>query len=368
MLRDFPPLTKLIDDGITKEIAKEFEEYNSRKGDRYPLSPSGIGKCALKLARDVAHHHGIASYPRNAESRAPKLQRVFNRGHLLESALIDDMEKYTHLKFKQRQQRVHLFDVQSELNGQRLSQAVEGDIDGLAVCDISGAKILVDFKSKGAFYSAGFSDSISEFFGNLLQTGFVEDLGNNCYMIKDVYGLFQLLPLDDFFVDYLLQLNSYAFSDWFRRTGVDGVALYYENKNTCANYEVRWVPSEQLFEFAKNKLQYVFNTTLKDGPEAVPRDFSQGSVRCRLCDYNELCNGKEEVKPSVRVVGRVDEAMEKSYQLGIVERKRGDKVASEILLEMERKGLTHITMSDGITYERKFLKSPKPHYELRLVK
>lgn len=365
-LRSFPPITKQVDEGIEREIVKEFEEYNNRTGKRYPLSPSGIGKCGLKLARDVAHYHGLADYRRLEGSRTPKLQRIFSRGHLLESALIGDLEKYTDMRVDLRQQRVHLFDVNWG-DGKRVN-AIEGDIDGLMVCKKSGFKILTDFKSKGAYYSAGFNDSIGEFFGNMLETGLVEDIGSNCYLIKDVNALFNVLPMDDFFVDYLLQLNSYAFSDWFRRIGIDGVALYYENKNTCANYEVRWKPDEKLFEYARNKFQYIYSTVMSKGAEAVPREFVQGSTRCKLCDYNELCNGKSDYKGQPRISGTLPSKLETSYRETVLTQRKLEKTEGEILLEMERKGLTHIETSDGLVYEKKFLKSPKPHFELRLVK
>jgi hypothetical protein len=364
-LRNIPPITKLVDEGIEKEIRDEFDRWNTRNHiERFPLSPSGIGKCALKLARDLSHYLGVADYPRAPESRTAKLQRVFARGNLLEKALIQDIEKYTPIKLKQTQQRVHLFD----LNYLGQVQAIEGDVDGLAIFRDHGAKILIDFKSKGAYYSAGFNDSISQFFENLRESGQVEELGHNCYLIKDVYELFQILPLNDFFVDYLHQLNSYAFSDWFSRVGVDGVALYYENKNTCQNYEVRWVPSKKLFEYAKRKFQYVYSTVLEQGPEAVEREFDVGSSRCRLCDYNTMCNGKYETKPTGTNYGTIDKELESQFRQAVIDGLKKDKLEQTILMEMEKKGLTHFSMNDGIVYERRFYKSPKPHYELRLSK
>ena len=369
-IKTFPPITKLVDEGIEKEIADEFKKWNERSnGIRYPLSPSGIGKCALKLARDLAHFHGIADYPRSASSRTAKLQRVFSRGSTLESALTSDIEKYTPLKIKQRQQRVHLFDVvydQASLIS--MVQSIEGDVDGLVVCEQSGTRILIDFKSKGAYYSAGFNDSISEFFEELKETGLVVDLGYNCYVIEDVYALFEILPLDDFFVDYLHQLNSYAFSDWFARTGVDFVSLYYENKNTCQNYEVRWVPSKKLFQYAEDKFDYIFRTVMSEGPEAVNKEFSLGSIRCRLCEYNERCYGKYDGKPSEKNYGVIDAELEAQFKQAVIDDKKKTKIEQLILREMEKKNLTHFSTSDGIVYERRYYKSPKPHYELRLSK
>ena len=358
-LRELEPLTKMMDDGISKVVAEEISEYNQGTVSRYPLSPSGIGKCALKLARDLSHFHGLKSYPR--ATLPTRLHRVFSRGHKLEEALVEDFEKYTDLQLKLKQQRVHLFNVS---HGDRVVP-IDGDIDGLIVCRRPGFRILVDFKSKGAFYSAGFTDSIAQFFEEMKETRLVEDMGHNCYLVPDIEALFNGISADDFFSDYILQLNSYAFSDWFSARKIDGVALYYENKNTCAHYEVRWVPSENLFSYAKNKFQHIFETTFSKGAEAVEPEFGLGSTKCRLCDYNELCHGKFEKKDK-RIVGEIPEKLEQAFVDGIKAKMLLAKEEEKILLEMERLGLTHFRTRDGLTYERKFLKTPKPHYELRL--
>lgn len=375
-VRDFPAITKLVDDGIVKEVEKEIENYNTKVPDRYPLSPSGIGKCALALARNLAHYHGIAKYPRNVAALPPRLYRIFQRGNLLEDALIADFEKYTHLKLKLKQQRVHLFDVHADViesDGARINrpQPIEGDIDGLVVCEQSGFRILVDFKSKGVRYSQGFSDSFSEMLAEMVQTGLVEDRGNNLYFVSDIKALVDVWSADDFFMDYMLQLNSYAFSDWFKRTGLHGVSLYYENKNTCANYEVRWVPDVRLFDYARDKFQYIYSTTFTSGPEAVQREFNAGSTKCYLCDYNELCNGRFEknvqrIGSNAQELGLADAYEE--YKKCLNSERVKEKLETKILSTMEQKDLTVITMPDGLRYERKFLKTPKPHHELRLCK
>ena len=365
--RKFPAITKLVDDGLKKEINGEFAKWNARQElERFPLSPSQIGKCSLLLARNLAHYLGLASYPRTEESRSPRLQRIFKRGHLLEESLIGDIELYTPLKVVDRQKRVSLFVVQTSGKNVRM---IEGDIDGITVSP-KGARVLVDFKSKGAFYSAGFTDSIGQFFEEMKQTGLVEDLGDNAYFITDVKKLFDIMSMDDFFVDYLLQLNSYAFSGELIGT-IDFVSLYYENKNTCANYEIRWVPRRELFDYAKDKFNYIYDTVLQKGPESVPKDFSLGSARCRLCEYNETCWGKYVPKAGGKVVGNLSElpngsALDKMIQDGTTGQYLFEKAQVEILAMMEHKQLTHVQTSGGIVYERKLLKSPKPHFELRL--
>lgn len=374
-IKEFTPITKMVDDGIQKEVQAEITAWNERKGDRYPLSPSTIGKCALKLARDVAHYHGIADYPR--VDRTSRLQRIFKRGDTLENALVEDLGKWTDLKMSLRQQRVHLFDV-GFLSGdgvdtEVMTMPIEGNIDGMVTDPSTGLRILLDFKSKGAYYSAGFGDSILEFFMGLVQTGLVEDKGNNCFFITDVVALNKLLPQDDFVIDYLLQLNAYAFSDWFQKHPVDACSLYYENKNTCENYELRWVPDVKLFQYATEKFQHIFETVMQDGPEAVEKEFDFGSARCRLCEYNENCWGKNPGPKTDKVVGMASEHQDilDAYDVikqGLNQEALSSNAEKAILLIMEEKGLTHITMNDGLNYERRYLKSPKPHYELRLVK
>lgn len=362
--KTFPPIVQMMDAGVQREINRETKEWNERTNiERFPLSPSQIGKCGLALARNLGHYLGVADYPRSEESLTPRVKRIFARGNLLEEALIRDFEERAGLKVESQQQVVKLFDVTSDAN--TLSHPIEGSLDGIAVAN-DGTRILVDFKSKGAFYSANFSDSINQFFMELRSTGLVEEMAPNAFFITDAKALFDVISLDEFFVDYLLQLNSYAFAEGVE---VDFVSLYYENKNTCANYEVRWVPSRALFQYAKDKFQYIYETVLRDGPEAVPKEFQLGSARCRLCDHNERCWGKYTPGGSTsRKVGSLDSTLDQALRAVQRDHHVATRVEEEVLKIMSQNDLTHITTSDGLTYERKFLKSPKPHFELRLSK
>lgn len=360
----FPSIVKLMDDGVAQEVANESKIWNTRewKGtpvDRYPLSPSQIGKCSLALARNLAHFLGLADYPRAPDHFDPRTKRIFARGALIESALVGDLAKFTPLKLIDQQKVVTIFKLAD-------GTPIKGSIDGILVSP-AGRRVLVDFKSKGAFYSAAFKDSIAEFFAEMRQTGLVHELAPNAFFITDAFALFNMIKLEDFFVDYLLQLNSYALSEELAGT-IDFVTLYYENKNTCGNYEVRWLPDQRLLEAAKNKYQRVYDAVRTTGPESVKGDFELGSARCRLCDYNENCWGKYERQPSRRVVGTLSETLDKALRAAQREHHVVAKVEEDVLNFMRTNDLTHIQTSDGLVYERKFLKSPKEHYELRLTK
>jgi hypothetical protein len=366
-VRAFPSIVKLMDDGVQKDIDRETDIWNKRawKGtefDRFPLSPSQIGKCALALGRNLSHYLGVGDYPRLPTSLAPRTKRIFARGDLLEDALIADVGSKTPLKPSDLQRRVKLFTVSSPDGS---AHPIEGNIDSILVSP-AGVKILTDYKSKGAFYSAGFTDSIAQFFQELRTTGLVEEIHPNTFLITDAKALFDMMKMEEFFIDYLLQLNSYAFAEGVE---VDFVALYYENKNTCANYEVRWVPHRALFDYARDKFQYIYRTVLTEGAEAIPKEFQLGSARCRLCDYNERCYGKYEPKANPNVVrGTLPEDLDRALRAAQRELHVADKVQDTVLQKMAELGLTHAQTSDGLTYERKFLKSPKPHFELRLSK
>lgn len=374
-IKEFPCITDMMDKGVKEEIALETKVWNERlykeapyKGgelDRFPLSPSQIGKCGLALARNLSHYLGLADYPRSEDSLEPRVKRIFARGHLLESALISDLEKFTPLKIQGQQQRVKLFPLEKGVH-------VEGSIDGLAVYQDANTTVLVDFKSKGAFYSSGFKDSIDQFFQELKQTGLVDQIGETAFLITDVKQLFDVISLDDFFVDYLLQLNSYAFAvhaeDVKKPIKVDFVSLYYENKNTCANYEIRWQPHPALFEYAQKKFRYIYNTVKEKGAEAVPKEFALGSARCRLCDYNEMCWGKYEPKTAAqrgKIFVNVPPELELAYMESLAGSAALEKYQQEIIKAMGDEG-THVTIGQ-MTFEKKWYKTPKPHYELKQV-
>ena len=353
-LRKFPNIVALMDAGVQKEIDLENEKWNTRTNlERYPLSPSQIGKCALALSRNLSHYTANAEYPRDGSSITPRVQRIFARGHLLEDAIISDIEKYTPFKVVDRQKRVTVFTLDD-------GTPIEGNIDGIAVSP-KGTRILIDIKSKGAYYSAGFNDSIAQFFAELQQTGMVEALGDTSFYINDPKGLFDIISLDEFFVDYLLQLNAYGFAE-----SVDFVSLYYENKNTCANYEVRWVPNKELLDYARKKFQYVYDN--RTTPEAVQKEFALGSSRCRLCEYNEICWGKYEPKAHGKNIGKLPDELDGELSESVIHSIAMAKTHEEVLMYMQKNDLSHVTTSKGLTYERKFLKSPKPHFELRLSK
>jgi hypothetical protein len=350
-----------MDQGVQKEIDSETKAWNTRewKGtpvDRFPLSPSQIGKCALALARNLSHYLGVADYPRNENSITPRTKRIFARGHLLEAALIEDLEKFAGFKVVDRQKELTLFTLAD-------GRAIRGSIDGVGVYE-DGTRILLDFKSKGAFYSGAFQDSISQFFNELRQTGHVQELSANAYIITDPKALFDTISFNDFFIDYLLQLNAYGYVE-----KTDFVSLYYENKNTCANYEVRWVPHVDLFTYARDKFQYIYDQVhSQGGAESIPKEFSVGSSRCRLCDYNQLCWGKY-TPTTTRSTGELGAKLDKALRESRANGGRGnDRIDEEVLQFMQQHDYSHIQTSEGLVYERKFLKSPKPHHELRLSK
>lgn len=385
-INEVPSINKMLEDGINKELDHEAKVWDERlflqepyKGgslDRFPLSPSQIGKCSLALARNVSHYLGRGYYPRNRANINPRKQRVFARGHLLEEAMVQDINKYTPFKIEGQQTRLKLFPIGTNPDG--TERFCEGNIDGYAIHEENGVKILIDFKSKGAKYSKNFSDTIEEFFQELRQTGLVQEIYDNSFLITDAGKLFDILPLDEFFVDYLLQLNGYAFG--LRETGVkvDFVSLFYENKNTSAYYEIRWVPSQQLLDFSRKKYQYIFDSALRANNDAelmalVPKEFSFGSSRCFLCEHKELCYGKEndskpkdfpEVKNLITLSETLDKAVSTAFSDNII----AERAKGEVLAEMEKHKATHVRLGNGMIFERKYLKSPKPHYELRQVK
>lgn len=382
-IKEVMSLNKMLEEGIQNELDHEAKVWNERlftteeyKGgplDRFPLSPSQIGKCGLALARNVSHYLGRANYPKSNTAISTRIQRVFARGHLLEEAMVGDIEKYTPFKIIDRQRRLKLFPLGG---GERFC---EGSIDGLAVLEEDGVKVLLDFKSKGARYSSNFSDSMQQFFQELRQTGLVQEIYENSFLITNAKSLFDILSLDEFFVDYLLQLNGYAFGMLEEGIKVDFVSLFYENKNTSAYYEVRWVPNKELLDYSAKKYNFIYNSvlSLKEGHsdqelmDVVPKEFALGSPRCFLCEHKELCWGKYEPKNDAqkgRIFATLDDKLDADLTDALAGTLVSERAKEEVLRIMSQKDASHIKLKNGVVMERKYLKSPKPHYELRSSK
>ncbi len=386
--KTFPSLVTLMDTGVQVEIDKETKVWNERlfttpefKGgslDRFPLSPSQAGKCALLLGRNLSHYLGVANYPRPSDAIQPRLQRIFKRGHLLEDALIGDFEKYTQLKVLKRQRRVRLPFLLGD--GKR---AIEGSIDVEYIDPETGTYILADKKSKGAFYSADFKDSINSTFQGYRQTGLVSEFAPNSFIIHDALAFFNTIDLNDFFVDYLLQLNSYAFGvdiETGEQLKFDFCLLYYENKNSCENYELRWKPHEGLLEFVRQKFEFIYNNVREVAASkpidfepalmaAIPREFSLGSSRCKLCDQKPLCYGAYD--PSTKVpnhtMGALPPELDKQLVGAFSQEHLTERIKDDVLKAMDGQNVTHITLSNGLVIERRWYKGNDQCYKLKHV-
>lgn len=371
-----------MDAGLQNEINEEVKVWNERlyktthKGtplDRFPLSPSQLGKCALALGRSVSHYIGLADYPRTEAYLQPRVKRIFNRGFLLEDTLIKDFEKYTQWEITDQQRRVRLPIVLAE--GKRY---IEGSLDGIAVNKEDGTRILLDFKSKGAFYSGGFNDSIQETFQNYRETGLVSESFPNTFLISDAWAFFNVMDLEDFFVDYLLQLNSYAFAEDVEtgeKIQVDFCALFYENKNSCQNYELRWKPDKRLIEFAEEKMTFIYKQARKSFVEKkesdlpfdeilmtnIPKEFALGSARCKLCDFKDLCYGEYDpsTKPASHKMAELDTVIVDKFEKAVEDEVAASRAKQEILKEMAQQDATHFMTSDGMCYERRWYKGEK---------
>ncbi|GAC1686454.1 MAG: hypothetical protein NVS9B9_08580 [Ktedonobacteraceae bacterium] len=365
--KNLPALTDLLDRGIYEEEKEKAKDWADGRIDRYPISPSRFGSCGLQVARDIAHYHGLQSYKK--PETAIRLAKIFKRGKALEDAVLEDFAQYTGLKLLQRQQRLYLFTLTSG----KVKVDIEGDIDVLFT-DHTGFRLLTDIKTKGAYSSPTAWDSVAEMFNNIRNAHGVIPHGteqSNCYVIEDMDAFLPSVDRADFLYGYILQLNGYAHSDWFRRTGVDACSIYYENKNNSNHYELRWAPNEKLYRQVQEKWQGVFNTVFTKGPEAVEKDFNLGSIRCKLCEYHELCWGERPAFNERAVEARTIEGLEEAYTAYAYQVHSVKSLADteqKILLLMENNNVDRIKTPDGKIWERKFLKSPKPHFELRQSK
>lgn len=359
------PYIEQLDEAILNEIQRSSDD--DKKG--FPLRPSSAGKCTRELAYEMNEYLGNEKYEK--KRMEPASYRLLSLGHSVEWNLLKHVDLIKDLRVTYKQQVVEMFKV-----GDRI---IEGSLDAVLISD--KYKAVIDVKSKKDKFSKAFKTGWDEDDAYLANLKSVEQFGPSAFYIEKLALFLKEIKDDPFLVANFLQLNLYANTKFLVDRGIDHAALFYYNKNDSRLREIRFIPDKTLVEMIKTKFEVAADAATKNDPKLAPKDYALGSMKCAFCPFQKECHGdadtlKEWFKTFPKKQWPVDfhKIKIQKKQLGefykellySTEASEAKELAEqEILRIMDANEVNKIKFEDGIIYERVFLKSPYPRFELR---
>lgn len=353
----------------------EIEEHLKQpQPKRYPLSPSAAGKCSRALAYDLMEYKDHATYEK--EPMKPAVYRLLNLGHSIEYSALKNFQLLKDFQLKYKQQSVHLFKL-APTPDDPAEKIIEGSMDVVMWSD--KYKGVLDVKSQKDGFSSAFKTRWHETLDKYSRMSTLTQFGASAFYADDIEAFIAELG-GDFLVDNLIQINLYACSDFLVERGIDHAIIFKYNKNTSEHYEIRFKPSKELFQKTVNKFNIVNEAVSRKAPEDVPKDFVLGGMRCAFCPYSKECWGQDGLKAWFKTMPKkewptdVDRLPKEvgslfaSYEKAVADGKQAERIEQEIVKALESANESKVRLDTGAVYEVKYLKSPKPHFELRRVK
>ncbi len=363
----------------TQELLNE-KSLESRTSN--PLRPSSAGKDARELAYEFMEYRGYAKY--ESEAMNPESHRLLNLGNPIEKHLIWEFRE----AFKRAGKDIDVKYQQQVLSFFKLNDGtqIEGQID-LALIPKSKkfGGCVADVKSKKDKFSAFYKTGWDELSAKLTAMKTVDAFGEECFWVEDLDAF--LLELDDyFFAQNFYQLNMYFFDEhsFLRSRGVDHAAIFQYCKNDSRVREIRFKPSQALFDKVKAKFLLIqTQVDLTKDPTSVPRENVLGSIACAFSKYRKIDWPEDDALkaffnelPSKQwpkdldrlgaegqeLADLFDKYLELSEVPDVLE-----KVEQKIVSTLDKIKVFKVRLSNGFIYQMKRLKSGGPGSGERLV-
>ncbi len=366
-----PPVSYLdiLDAAI---IANKEKERAS--GQKYnPLRPSAAGKCARALAYEYNEFKGNASYPQ--EEVNPDLERLFSLGHAVEANMIQMFRRAEVFSVKYCQQALTFLKLSE-------NEIIEGSND--LVLYFGEHRCLADWKTKGVKFSSYRESSWDEQADTLRSLESVQTINERLFWIDDLDAFIEECP-DESLRDNALQINLYCLHEFMQDRKIDHGAIFMYQKNKSVLREIRFKPSLKARDYVLNKFKSVADAINSgQGPEVVEKEAVLGSFKCAFCRFKDQCWPEADTKKAffktlpekhwardTNRLGEIGEKLEELYtQLAGIDHRIGQRaqIEEKICMILNSAKVNKVKFSDGSIYEMKFLKSPRPHYELRRSK
>lgn len=363
--------TDLIDQAMEKIEAVESQE------NRFPLRPSAAGYCARRLAYSLMNFRGKANYPN--EIKDPETKRLLNLGSSVEWHSIKNFELIKtvvpDMKVRYKQQVVTLFRLDPVPSG-AVPELIEGSLDLTLIMTNTGG--LGDVKSRKDKFSAAFKTEWDQQLDKFGQMKSLVPLSGTAWYAPNLLDFLDELG-DPFFSDNFVQTNEYLCTDWAKEHGIDHGFIYRYNKNDSRHLEIRFAPSQELYDFVRAKFNGINQAVDQGRPEDVEKEYVLGSSRCAFCPFSKQCWGdvnslKEYFKTWPKKQWPTDIQDDgpgglladfNEYEVLAHQSEQRDRFEQMIVKTMEAQKLQKVRLPNGHIYELKLLKSPRPHFELR---
>jgi hypothetical protein len=353
---------KLVDDAL---LAKAEEEKKG-KGS-YPLRPSAAGYCGRKLAHELSAWMGYSE--KIWEYKKPSVIRLLNLGHSIEYQALKELSLIPGYDIKFKQQVVEMFKLPS-------GRIIEGSTD--AVMWSEEHKALLDVKSVGLRYHSAYGNTWDALINKYDKVDSAVRIDDNAWWVEDPIQFLEDIG-EDSLVANICQVNLYACTQFMQDRGVDVGVIYRYCKSNSETMEIQFKPSMELFNKIQMKYSLIEEKVEAKKLEEVPKDFILGSQACAFCPYASKCWPEKDAKKEYfktfpkknwpTDIGRLnnDELKELFAKLQVQEAATGQKelIEQAILKQLIEAEVDKIKLEDGSIYTKVFLKSPKPHYELR---
>lgn len=370
--------TDILNELTVESLKKDRAEGKDRS--KTPLRPSAAGQCTRELAYGLMEHHGFANYDKKLNTAEG--YRIFSMGHSVEYDLIKQMRALMkdYFEIKYTQQSLSFARLEAK-NNPKLSQWLEGSTD--LVLWSAKHKCIMDVKSKKVKYSSYRDDNWTEFSDKLKRLPSVLPLSETAFWVEDL-PQFLLEVNDPFLAANFLQLNLYARNPFIVERGIDHAAIIQYDKNSSRLREIRFKPSQELYDHIIKKMQTALDAVDVQQPELAPKDFQLGSIKCAFCDYAKECwkdvdttreffktlPPKRWAKDTSRLgaVGEELDAVYEEYVTIVNAEEHKERLEQELVAILNENEITKVRFIDGNVYEVKLYKSPREHFALKRSK
>lgn len=355
----------LLNEYTRQKLSKEIAE--GKNFQKTPIRPSAAGACTRELFYQLQQYHGKAKY--DVEPIDPETHRLFSLGHSIESNIIRQFELISELFEIRYKQQVLSFRYLEAKNDPKLSQWLEGSLDLVFWSD--KYKCVADIKSKKDKFSSFHKTNWDETSAKLRGMDTVAAISDDAFWVDDLEAFLEELN-EPFFAANFLQLNLYANSQFLRERGVNHGAIIQYSKNDSRLREIRFRPSEALYEKTVGKFQTVIDAVDAGDEKLAPQDHVLGSIKCAFCPYAKQCWGNQDARKAFFAtfpkkqwptdtgrMGKVGDALEKLFVRYEEQSKQesAKKVTEQAILKLLLdEEIGKVRLPSGDIYEVKHLK------------